>query len=521
MQTGYDLVWLAAERTPDRVALVDDRTERTLTYRELIREVDVIAAGLYERGVTAGCRVATALPNLFEHCLVLLALQRLAAVPALLNFRLPPDQLAALIVEGGMFGAVVQNDPALTEKMASALAADDGLLLIVGGDADTFEQCRGDVAGLPSRPKPDPDDIAYIFYTSGTTGKPKGVLIAHRTTEHRIACLSPLAGLRYGEDLRALGASPLFHAIGFYCVFMVTLAYNGTYYAMSAFRPDAAVELIGEHRITFLFVVPTVLQAIPSAPNYDPARMESLKLVIHGGAPIAASLLARISDEWQEAELCHLYGTTETMIPFFNRSPKDNPTQFSVGYSHRARVIAFGGVPSDLVAPGTSGELIIDATTDSIFAGYLGLPEVTAKKIRDGWYYTGDVCVRNADGTFALVGRVDDAIRSGAETVYPEEVEAVLAEHPGVREACVIGLPDDYWGEIVVACIVESRSGLAWESLDTHCRGSRLAAFKRPRAYIFVKAIPRNAANKIVRSLVRETAVVAVTTTNDIHRVAA
>ena len=170
MQTGYDLVWLAAERTPDRVALVDDRTERTLTYRELIREVDVIAAGLYERGVTASCRVATALPNLFEHCLVLLALQRLAAVPALLNFRLPPDQLAALIVEGGMFGAVVQNDPALTEKMASALAADDGLLLIVGGDADTFEQCRGDVAGLPPRPKPDPDDIAYIFYTSGTTG---------------------------------------------------------------------------------------------------------------------------------------------------------------------------------------------------------------------------------------------------------------------------------------------------------------------------------------------------------------
>src|SRR5271155_5702810 len=225
MQTGYDLVWLAAERTPDRVALVDDRTERTLTYRELIREVDVIAAGLSERGVAAGCRVATALPNLFEHCLVLLALQRLAAVPALLNFRLPPDQLAGLIVEGEMFGAVVQSDPVLTEKMASALAA-DGLLLIVGGDANTFEQCRGNVAGLPPRPKPDPEDIAYIFYTSGTTGKPKGVLIAHRTTEHRIACLSPLAGLRYGEDLRSLGASPLFHSIGFYCVFMVTLAYN-------------------------------------------------------------------------------------------------------------------------------------------------------------------------------------------------------------------------------------------------------------------------------------------------------
>jgi 2-furoate---CoA ligase len=520
MQTGYDLVRLAAERTPERAALVDDRTERTLTYRELMREVDVIAAGLSARGVTACCRVATALPNLFEHCLVLLALQRLAAVPALLNFRLPPDQLATLAADGGMFGAVVQNDPAVTEKMAAALPA-GGLLLTVGGDTGTFAQCRGDATALPPRPRPDPDDIAYIFYTSGTTGKPKGVLVAHRTTAQRVACLSPLAGLRYGDELRALGASPLFHAIGFYCVFMVTLAYNGTYYAMSAFRPDAAVDLIAKRRITFMFVVPTVLQAIVSAPNYDPARMRSLRLVIHGGAPIAAALLARICDEWTEAAPCHLYGTTETMIPFFNHAPRDNPTQFHVGYDHRARVVAFGGSPSDQVAPGASGEVIIDATTDSIFSGYLGQPEVTAKKIRDGWYYTGDVCVRNADGTFDLVGRIDDAIRSGAETVYPEEVEAVLTEHPGAREACVIGLPDDYWGEIVVACIVESRPGLAWESLDAHCRGSRLAAFKRPRAYIFVKAIPRNAANKILRGLVKDAAVVAVTTSNDIHRVAA
>jgi 2-furoate---CoA ligase len=519
MQTGYDLIWIAAERTPNRLALVDDRTDRRLTYRELIDEIDVIAAGLFDRGVRAGSRVATALPNLFEHCLVLLALQRLAAVPALLNFRLPPEQLALLIAEGEMFGAVIQNDPMLVAQIAVVLPA-GGLLLTVDGDENAFDRCRGGASSLPPLPKPRPDDIAYIFYTSGTTGKPKGVLVAHRTTEHRIACLAPLAGLQYGAGLRALGASPLFHAIGFYCVFMVTLAYNGTYYTMSAFKPEAAIDLIDRHRITFLFVVPTVLQAMVSAPNYLPARMNSLKLVVHGGAPIAAGLLERICNEWN-AEVCHLYGTTEIMVPFFNRAPKDHPTRFDAAYCHRIRVVCFGGGPADVVAPNMSGELVVDATTSAIFSGYLDGPDATARKIRDGWYYTGDVCIRNADDSYELIGRVDDAIRSGAEAIYPEEIEAVIMEHPGIRDVCVVGLPDAYWGEIVVACVLRTNAELTWERLDLHCRGSKLASFKRPRAYIFVNAIARNASNKILRAFVKEAAARAAAAVSDIHRVAA
>jgi len=522
MQSGYDLVWLAAERTPDHIALVDDRTERSLTYRELIHTVDEIAAGLAERRITAGSRVATALPNLFEHCLVLLALQRLAAVPALLNFRLPAEQLAALIADGQMSGAIVLNEADPDGRIAAAMPP-DGLLLTLGGTPAPrydFSLCKGDPSALPPIPRPGPDDNAFIFYTSGTTGEPKGVLIAHRTTEHRIACLAPLAGLRNGTHLRALGAAPLFHAIGFYCVFMVTLAYNGTYFTSSAFSPSAAVELIEKRRITFLFAVPTILQAIVSAPNYAAKRMASLQLVLHGGAPIAHALLNQICDEWS-GTVCHLYGSTEIMIPFDNHKPRSDPTRFSVGYYHRSRVVRIGGGSEEQVAPGAAGELLIDVTTNCAFSGYLNQLDRTAEKIRHGWYFTGDVCIRNADGTYDLVGRVDDAIRSGAETIYPEEVEAALAGHPDIQDVCVVCVPDEYWGEMIVACIIRKRPDLAWTELDAHCRATSLAGFKRPKAYVFLGNIPRNAANKVLRPLVRDRPIVAAKGAGVLHRVAA
>jgi acyl-CoA synthetase (AMP-forming)/AMP-acid ligase II len=219
--------------------------------------------------------------------------------------------------------------------------------------------------------------------------------------------------------------------------------------------------------------------------------------------------------------VCHLYGATEIMIPLYNHAPLDAPTAFKCGYYHRARVVRIGGGPDDVVAPGAAGELLIDATTNSIFSGYLNLPDATAEKLRNGWYFTGDVCIRGADGMFDLVGRVDDAIRSGAETIYPQEVEGILASHPGVQDVSVVGVPDDYWGEILVACIVSRRPGLSGNDLDAHCRASALAGFKRPKSYVFLSAIPRNAANKVLRRHVRDSAIAAIGGINgELQRVA-
>ncbi|HUQ76923.1 MAG TPA: AMP-binding protein [Burkholderiales bacterium] len=495
MQTAYDLVWLSGERTPHQLALVDDRTERKLTYAELLEEVDAVAAGLAERGVKRGTRIATALPNLFEHCILLLALQRLAAVPALLNFRLQPAELAKLIQQGEIEGAVVRDDPAVTAALKVKLLLTPDL-----------SSCRGDPANLPPRPRPAPEDPAFIFYTSGTTGLPKGALIPHRAIEQRLVFLSTHGGLRAGTHNRALGMVPLSHAIGFYCVFLATLAYGGTYYVMSAFNPVAALDLIERHKITYLFAVPTLYQAMVSVPPYRPERMASLELVLFGGAPIQPELLERLAREWP-AKFRHIYGTTEIMAPLHFPDPVGQPTRLRTNYGSRIRVVRQGGGPDDRVKPGEAGELIADASAAVTFSGYLNRPDADAEKLRGGWYFTGDVCVLREDGDVELVGRVDDVIRSGGEAVYPEEIEALLAAHPAVRDACVIGIADAKWGEMVVACVVLGRAEAKCEELDAHLVSSPLARFKRPRAYLRVESLPRNAANKVLRRELKEAAV--------------
>jgi 2-furoate---CoA ligase len=505
MKTAYDLVWIAGERTPDHLALVDDRTDRKLTYRQLLAEVDTIAAGLAARGVKAGSRIATILPNFLEHCVALLALQRLAAVPALMNARLQPAELAKLVVQGEIEGAIICKDEPMAQAIAGALPAGAMLLSIDGaiGKAEDFVACRGDAAKLPEVPRPDPEATAFIFYTSGTTGLPKGAIITHRTSEHRIVWISTQAGLRHGTHNRTLGMVPISHAIGFYGTFLVTLAYNGTFYTMSAFNPVAANDLIERHKINYLFSVPTLYQSIVSAPNYRPDKMASLDLVLFGGAPIMPALLDRIDREWP-ATVRHIYGTTEIMCSLYHPEPVGRSVTLRPGYYSRVRVVRHGGNENDLIKPGEAGELIVDASADTFFSGYLNRPDANAEKLRNGWYFTGDVCILRDDGDLDLVGRVDDVIRSGGESVYPEEVEAVLATHPAIREAAVIGVPDPLWGEMVVACVSLAAADVRWQEFDAHCRGTTLAGYKKPRAYLMMDNLPRNAANKVLRRNLRD-----------------
>ena len=501
MQTAYDLVWMSAERTPNHLALVDDRTDRTLTYAQLIAEIDVVAAGLAARGVGFGTRVATALPSSWEHAVALLALARLGAVPALLNFRQRPEEIARLIEQGGIAGAIVGTQPEVAAAVKPALPA-NGLLLTVGGGANDFAQCRGDAATLPPVPRPKPDDLAFIFYTSGTTGLPKGVLIPHRATEHRIVWLATHAGLHCGTHNRALGFMPLSHAIGFYGVFLVTLGFNGTFYVQSAFDAAKAVDLIERHGITYMFAIPSLYLAMALAPNYKPERMKSLQLVLWGGANLDPGMWERMRRAWP-CTLRHLFGTTETMCSLYNPYPNGQLLRLRPGYYSRVRVIRPNGKPDERVQPGEEGELIIHTGADTIFTGYLNRPDADADKLRGGWYYTGDMVLLHPDGDVDLRGRVDDMVRSGGETIFPEEIEIVLGKAPGVAEAAVIGLPDPRWGEIAVACIVGK--GLTAEALDAHCRGSTLAAFKRPKAYLFLDQLPRNA-TKVIRRELRATA---------------
>ena len=500
MKTVLDLVRDAAARTPGHTAIVDADGGRAITYAGLMTEIDGVAAGLGARGIGAGDLVATVLPNLVEHAVALLALSRLGAVPALINPRLKPDEMAALIRQAGATSTIVMPDAAVIAALPEGAA-----VITVGravkGSID-FADCRGVPGSLGPWPAPAPEDTAFVFHTSGTTGLPKGVMIPHRAAESRVLFVCTQCGLRHGTHNRALGLMPLMHVVGFYPVLIGTLALNGTYYAVPAFDPRAALEAIARYAITYLFATPTHFHAMLSVPGFDPAMVASIETLVYAGAAMPGALLDRLGAAF-EARITNIYGTTETMNTLYMPDPVGRPLVYRPGLWAGARIGRIGGAVDDLAADGAEGELLADASAAATFTGYLNRPDATAEKLVGGWYRTGDVFVRHDDGDLELRGRVDDMIVTGAENVHPEEVEAILLAHPAVAEAAVVGLDDARWGQRVVGCIVAADPSPTAEDLDRHCRASALANYKRPRDYVFLDAVPRNAAGKIQRAELR------------------
>ncbi len=514
MQTVHDLLRLAARRAPRQLAIADDRSGRKLAYAELVAEIERIAAGFGARGIGAGSFVATCLPNLYEHALALLALERLGAVPALINARLKPEDVGELIRQGGMSAALVLADRSAVAAVRAALPA--GAPIVTVGPRESAGDGVIDFASLAAGPatlapyrRPSPEATAFVFHTSGTTGLPKGVEIPHRAAEARLLYMSTQCGMTHGTHNRVLGLMPLFHVVGFYSVLLGALAFDGTYYVCSAFDPAKAVETIERQGITLVYGTPTHFHALLAAPNFTPEKIRSVQLVVYAGAPMPGPLLERVGRAFA-VRIVNIYGTTEVMNALYMPNPVGKPHTYRPGFYSRVRVGRFGGSVHDAAAPGEDGELLVDATADATFTRYLNRPDATAAKLQDGWYRTGDIAVMRADGDLDVKGRVDDMIISGGENIYPEEVEAALIQHEGVRECSVVGVADQKWGETVVACVVAKSAGLTEAELDRYLRGTRLADFKRPRAYLFMDELPKNATNKVLRRVLRERAARAV-----------
>ncbi len=512
MQAIHDLVRLAAARNPGHLAMVDDLTERKLTYRQLADEIDAYAAGFASAGFRPGTIVATLMPNLFEHALVILALHRLGVAPALINPRLKPEDVAGLVRQGGMAGAVMLPGEAGVRAVAAVLPKGATLITVGAGPAGTnagtrsLEACRGDPKSIAPWKSPDPEGLALVLYTSGTTGLPKGVMVPHRATDARVLYLSMQCGVVHGTHNRVIGLMPMFHAVGFYSGLLGALAFDGTYYLCSAFDPARAVDSIERNGITLLYGSPTHLHGILSAPNFAAGRVKSVQTVIYAGAAMPSATLERLGAAFPGRKLVNIYGSTEIMNGLYLPDPVGRPHVYRPGYYSNIRVGRIGGSAEDIAEVGEEGELLVDATADATFLGYLNQPEVTEEKMQGGWYRTGDLTARREDGDVEVRGRVDDMIISGAENVHPYEVEAMLSRHPGVAEAVVLGVPDERWGEIVVACVRPGAVRPSEADLDRFCVESTLANYKRPRAYLFFDEIPRNAANKVLRRVLCENA---------------
>ncbi len=505
MQTLHDLVRHAACRAPHQLAIVDDLSERKLTYAELLTEIDRFAAGFSQRGIRMGDIVATCLPNLYEHALALLALERLGAVPALINARLKPEDVGELIRHGAMHAAIVPANKNVVSIARAALAPGASVITVGGTVDDTIDitTCAADPNHLPPYARPAQDTTAFVFYTSGTTGVPKGAEIPNRATEARLRYMATQCGMVHGTHNRVLGLMPLFHVVGFYSVFLGALGFDGTYYVCSAFDPAKAVDTIADRGITLVFGTPTHFHALMSAPNFTPAKMASVQTVVYAGAPMAGPLLERVGQMFG-GRITNIYGTTEIMNALYMPNPVGRPLTYRPGFLSRVRVGRFGGSVHDEASIGEDGELLVDASADATFVRYLNRPDATAAKLMDGWYRTADIAVKRKDGDFDLKGRVDDMIVSGGENIYPEEVEAALTQHNGVLECSVVGVSDEKWGERIVACVVAGAANVTEDELDRFLRASRLADYKRPRAYLFLNELPKNATNKVLRRILRE-----------------
>lgn len=440
----------AAERSPDAEAVAEGGTR--LTYTELLARAARVAGGL-ERG------------------------QRVAAV---VRSRLDTAVLYWACQWAG--ATFVPLSPRASAADLAYCRDDSGASLFLEADAELPE---GDPA--PGALDVDERDESLMLYTSGTTGKAKGVPRSHLAD--RAGGLSQIVHQGYRHGDRTLGCMPLYHTMGIHSLVAMHLI-GGCYVAQPDWDAGAALELIERERITSLYLAPTLYHDLVSHPALRDHDLSSVETVAYAGAAMTSALVERCVEAFSPRLFVNHYGSTEIYTYTVHRDQAAKP-----GCAGRPALNA-------RLKLGESGEILCHMSSDEAFAGYWNRPDADEKAIRDGWYHTGDVGRLDEDGDLWLDGRLDDMIVSGGENIHPLEVEDVLARHPKVREAAVVGAPDDRWGHRVVAVVVGEATA---EELDAHCLASdTLARFKRPREYRFVPELPKSASGKILRRMLRD-----------------
>jgi 2-furoate---CoA ligase len=292
---------------------------------------------------------------------------------------------------------------------------------------------------------------------------------------------------------------PLYHTMGVRSL-LATSMIRGAFVCLPRFDPARALALIGQERITNLYLAPTLYHDLVRHPDFAAADVSSVEKLGFAGAPMTDGLLKALEAAFRPQLFVNHYGSSEVYTCTIAQDAAAKPGSAGrSGLNQLVRVARLGAAsPRDLAAAGEEGEIIALLAGDEAFEGYWRRPEATAAALRDGWYFTGDTGYFDADGDLFVTGRVDDLIITGGENVSPVEIESVLSLHPGVAEVAVVGLPDERWGKIVCA-FVKPTGAVDAAALDAYCRQSSLANFKRPRRFIFVKEIPRSPVGKLLR----------------------
>ncbi|MBM3530450.1 MAG: long-chain fatty acid--CoA ligase [Alphaproteobacteria bacterium] len=485
----------AANAEPQRPAL-GHGARPICTYGEMAGRVARFAGALRAMGLIPGDRVAIASKNCTDYVELLYAIWHagLAAVPA--NAKLHGAELGYILEQSGarvcfasddVASALAPHAPPSLERMIAVGGAEHGKLL--AADAIPLTACSG-------------DDLAWLFYTSGTTGRPKGAMLTHKVlAAASSAYASEVDTVAPGDPV--LHAAPMSHGSGLYIMAHVMNRGVNVVPESGGFEPEEIFALLRAWPRTSMFAAPTMVKRLVECPAECPN--ENIRTVVYGGAPMYVEDAIRALDRLGP-RLAQIYGQGEspmtitvlTKAEIANRDhPRWRERLGSAGRPYACVDVAVTDEDDRPLPAGADGEILVRG--DTVMAGYWRNAEASAAALRGGWLHTGDVGVFDADGYLTLKDRSKDLIISGGSNIYPREVEEVLLRHPRVREVSVIGRPDREWGEAVVAYVV---GDAPVAELDALCLAS-IARFKRPKDYVFVDALPKNNYGKVLKTELR------------------
>ena len=493
-------LWLArqAAHAPEKTALFLG-TQPVASYGRFHEAAQAVAHNLQDNGVLPGDRVALFMKNTPEYLIAMYGIWYAGAVFVPINAKLHPREAAWIMADAGARRAFA------TPELAAALRVQaDGVDVIETGSQNWHKMLSGLSVDVVAQRAPD--DLAWLFYTSGTTGRPKGVMITHRmllgmSMSYQVDCDLVTAG-----DC-AIYAAPLSHGAGLYNMMHVRAGASHVFPVSGGFDEQEVLDLAESFGAAHLFMAPTMVQRLTRVAKSLGRKGTGLRTVIYAGGPMYLADIIEAVD-WFGPVFVQIYGQGECpmAITALSRTdvadrnhPRWRDRLGSVGRAQSLVEVRIGDEAGATLPSDTVGEIMVRG--DLVMPGYWQNPAATDKTLRDGWLLTGDMGSMDKDGYVTLKDRSKDLIISGGTNIYPREVEETLLEHDDVLEAAVVGRPSLEWGEEVVAFVV-CRGDMDSAALEAHCLG-RMARFKRPRAYVQVDSLPKNNYGKVLKTELR------------------
>jgi acyl-CoA synthetase (AMP-forming)/AMP-acid ligase II len=493
--------------------------EARFTYKQFAERVYRLANFLRSKGVGQGGCVAILHQNSHEFLESYFAAAQLGAILNPLNFRLSPKELAFILQDSGASLLISSDRFVESVESLSDMRVDLNQVVWTGSvvktsapfDSVHYEDAlRGEKAVAPPLPHISDDDVVHLYYTSGTTGRPKGVMLSHKNV--CVHALAAVAELKLGDYDNWIHVAPLFHLADAWATFAITWV-GGKHIVVPDFDPPLVLSAMEQEQVTITNMIPTMLNMLVHTPGVETHDFSSLRAILSGGAPIAPEVVKKIMETFK-CDYVQTYGMTETS-PYLTVSIlKENLACLSAEeqFLYKAKTgRPFMGVLLKVVREdGTEvtpndeevGEIVVKG--DIVTRGYWNRPEETEKALRDGWLYTGDMAVLDKEGYVNIVDRKKDMIITGGENVYSVEVENILYTHPSVLEAAVIGVPDPKWGEAVKAIVVLKLGETATEKeIIQHCK-QQMARYKAPKSVDFVSELPKTGSGKIFKKGLKE-----------------